>query len=199
MLFRSNYDRQATAQIAESDQAAPALASGSKKPRKSKDRLTFEGKMNLPASGPASTPQSALEQALAPGQGNGQTSQNPPPVVHSDAGDAWKGLIFSLQASKRTAEAFQQIAQIPPDVRQQLEGDVDFMQVVASLYVANGDIPHATEYLNRVENYYMLRRLTPPPGVDVQNAWLLLNTGNDHDLYPALKSLDARRDLTRKW
>jgi tetratricopeptide (TPR) repeat protein len=81
-------------------------------------------------------------------------------------------------------------------LRQQLEGDVDFMLVVASLYVANGDIPHATEYLNRVENYYMLRRLAPPPGVDVQNAWLLLNTGNEHDLYPALKSLDARRDLT---
>jgi hypothetical protein len=94
-----NYDRQATAQIAQSEQAAPAQAPGSKKSRKSKNQLTFEGKMNLPASGPTPPPQSRLEQALAPGQGNGQTAQILPPVVHSDVGDAWKGLIFSLQAA----------------------------------------------------------------------------------------------------
>ena len=117
-------------------------------------------------------------------------------MVHSVAVDSWKGLINSLRANNRVTEALQEVTQIPPDVRQELEGDVEFMQCMASLYVAKGDIDHATEYLNRVENYYMLRRLTPPPSIDVQNAWLLLNTGKERDLYPALRSLDARRDLT---
>ena len=174
-------------------------AKGAKKSKKLKDQRSYEGSMNLPATTQPLSAQSGLEQAMAPGQANNQTAQpaqSTAPVVHSAAGDAWKGLIFSLLANNRTAEALQEVAQIPADLRQQLEGDVEFMQAMASLYVASGDIPHATEYLNRVQNYYMMRRLTPPAGIDVQNAWLLLNTGNDRDLYPALRSLDRRSDLT---
>jgi len=156
--------------------------------------------MHLPAGSQAAqqppSAQSSLVQALAPGQTASQPAQSPTGIVRSPAADAWKGLIFSLQANNRTAEAFQEIAQIPPDLRQQLEGDVEFMQALASLYVASGDTAHAAEYLNRVENFYMLRRAVPPPAIDVQNAWLLMNTGNERDLYPALMSLDRRRDLT---
>ena len=186
-----------TTQLADSQPPPPAK--GSKKSKKSKNQASYEGSMNLPATSQPLSAQSGLEQAMAPGQANdqnAQAAQNAAPVVHSAAGDAWKGLIFSLQANNRTAEALQEVAQIPPDLRQQLEGDVEFMQAMSSLYVASGDIPHATEYLNRVQNYYMMRRLTPPAGIDVQNAWLLLNTGNDRDLYPALRGLDRRSDLT---
>jgi len=161
------------------------------------NQRSFEGRMNLPNGGAVNAPApSSLAQSLAPGQPNTQTAQAPTGVVSSPQADAWKGLIFSLEAANRIAEAFQDIAQIPPGLRQQLESDVEFMQAEASLYVASGDIPHATEYLNRVENYYLLRHTPPPPGIDVQNAWLLFNTGNDHDLYPALRNLDSRRDLT---
>jgi len=162
------------------------------------NQRSFEGRMNLPNGGAVAAPApSSLAQSLAPSQSSGQVAQQiPTGVVTSPQADAWKGLIFSLLAANRTAEAFQDIAQIPPDLRQQLEGDVEFMQAEASLYVASGDTPHATEYLNKVENYYLLRRTPAPPGIDVQNAWLLFNTGNDHDLYPALRNLDARRDLT---
>jgi tetratricopeptide (TPR) repeat protein len=175
---------------------------GSKKSKKSKNQPSYEGSMNLPATTRPLSAQSGLEQAIAPGQApdqdaqNAQAAQNAAPVIHSAAGDAWKGLIFSLQANNRTAEALQEVAQIPPDLRQQLEGDVEFMQAMSSLYVASGEIPHATEYLNRVQNYYLMHRVAAPAGIEVQNAWLLLNTGNDHDLYPALRGLDRRSDLT---
>ena len=176
---------------------APPVSNFSPQSNNYGNQRSFEGRMNLPNGGAISAPApSSLAQSLAPSQNNGQLAQNPTGVITTPQADAWKGLIFSLLAANRTAEAFQDIAQIPPDLRQQLEGDVEFMQAEASLYLAGGDTPHATEYLNKVENYYLLHHAQPPAGIDVQNAWLLFNAGSDRDLYPALRNLDARRDLS---
>ena len=118
---------------------------------------------------------------------------NPP---HSAASDAWKGLIFSLMAGNRNAEALQTLGKIPPDVRRQLEADIEFVQGIASLYSAVGDVSHAGEYLSRVENYYLLHRSAAPAGLEVQHAWLLYNLKDEFALYPVLTRLDARTDLT---
>ena len=121
------------------------------------------------------------------------TSTNAP---HSMASDAWKGLIFSLMAGNRNAEALQTLQKIPPDVRRQLEADIEFVQGIASLYIAVGDAAHAGEYLNRVETYYLLHRSSAPAGLEVQHAWLLYNMKDDVGLYPVLSRLDSRADLT---
>ncbi len=129
-------------------------------------------------------------------QGSGQTTQlsaNPP---HSVASDAWKGLIFSLMAAGRNADALQELARIPADVRRQLDLDVEFEQGLASLYFSAGDTTRANIYLNRVEEFYALRRATAPAGLELQHAWLLFNIGNDASLYPVLTRLDARSDLS---
>jgi tetratricopeptide (TPR) repeat protein len=141
----------------------------------------------------AGMPKATLGQIQS--QANGQPVQLSADAPHSLASDAYKGLVFSLMANNRNAEALQEIAKIPPDVRKQLEADVEFEQGEASLYVALGDIPHANEYLNRVENFYLLRRTAVPAGMEVQHAWLLYNTGNDSRLYPLLLRLDIRQDL----
>ena len=120
-------------------------------------------------------------------------SANPP---HSQASDAWKGLIVSLIASNHNADAMQELSKIPPDIRQQLEADVEFVEAEASLYVVAGDLPHATESLKRIENFYLLRHTSAPAGMELQHAWLLYNVGDDQGLYPVLKGLDARADLT---
>jgi hypothetical protein len=112
------------------------------------------------------------------------------------ASDAWKGLVFSLMAGNRNAEAIQTLDKIPPDVRQQLEADIEFVQGVASLYVAVGDSARASSYLSRVENYYLLHRTAAPAGLEVQHAWLLYNLKDDIGLYPVMVRLDARADLT---
>ena len=98
-------------------------------------------------------------------------------------------------AGNRNEEALQELQKIPPEVRKQLEADVEFAQGEASLYVALGDVQHALEYLNRVENFYLLRRAMPPAGMEVQHAWLLYNIKDDHALYPVLLRLDSRQDL----
>ena len=81
-------------------------------------------------------------------------------------------------------------------MRRQLEADIAWVQGIASLYVAVNDIPHATYYLNRVENFYTLHRTPAPAGLEVQHAWLLYNLKDDVGLYPILLRLDARQDLT---
>lgn len=122
-----------------------------------------------------------------------QIQINPP---HSLASDAWKGLIFSLSAAGKNQEALAELAKLPADVRAQLEADIEYVQGVASIYVAVGDVPQAISYLNRVEEFYLLRRALAPAGLEVQHAWLLFNLGSDQALYPVLNRLDARTDLT---
>jgi cellulose synthase operon protein C len=117
-------------------------------------------------------------------------------TAHPERVDAWKGLIATLQATNHNAEALQQIALIPPAVRKQLETDFEFVQGEASLYAAAGDIPHAMEYMNRVQAHYAQLKTAPPANIEIQNAWLLYNTKNDRALYPALMRLGGRQDLT---
>jgi len=117
-------------------------------------------------------------------------------MAHPDRVDAWKGLIDTLMATNRNGEALQQIHFIPASVRKQLDADIGFLQIEASLYAAAGDTPRAVDYMARVEAHYAKLKTLPPPDIDVQNAWLLFNTKNDRALYPALMRLGGRKDLT---
>jgi tetratricopeptide (TPR) repeat protein len=143
--------------------------------------------------GELAAPQTTLSAVVLQAAGEVQIQLNAP---HSMASDVWKGLIFSLSSAGNNQEALAELAKVPVDVRQQLESDVEFVQGVASIYVAAGDVPHAMAYLNRVEEFYLLRRTLAPSGLEVQHAWLLFNLGNDLSLYPVLSRLDSRSDLT---
>ncbi|HVN94589.1 MAG TPA: cellulose synthase subunit BcsC-related outer membrane protein [Terracidiphilus sp.] len=118
---------------------------------------------------------------------------NPP---HSLASDAWKGLVFSLMAANRNAEALEELNKIPAEPRRILESDIEWVQAIASLYVAIGDEPHADAYIHRVETFYLLHRAALPASLEIQHAWLLYNLQSDAALYPVLTALDARTDLT---
>ncbi len=135
---------------------------------------------------------SAAIHAWAPLFAQIEITLDPP---HSLASDTWKGLIFSLMVSNRNAEALMDLSKIPADVRGQLEADIEWVQGVASLYLAVGDTPHATVYLKRVENFYLLHPVALPVAVEIQHAWLLYNARNDVSLYPVMQRLDARTDL----
>jgi tetratricopeptide (TPR) repeat protein len=208
------------ADVAQAELAAvPArkAARSSSKSGKSANKTNYEGTMHVPAADrnihaprpaqPVVGSSNLLEPSASISQGkltlasyarpvDDATLLSPRTVGNSLAADAWKGLVFSLLAANRIDEALQQIAQIPPDLRRELDADVDFVQGQASLYAATGDVQHATECMTRVENYYLLQRTSAPAGIEVQHAWLLYNTGNEHALYALLKNLDARRDLS---
>lgn len=116
--------------------------------------------------------------------------------AHPDNIDAWRGLIGTLQSTNRNAEALQEIKLISPDIRKQLETDVQFEQSEASLYAGAGDNVNAIAMFNRVQKHYEALRQTPPADVEIQSAYLLYNTFNDRALYPSLMRLGAREDLT---
>jgi tetratricopeptide (TPR) repeat protein len=116
--------------------------------------------------------------------------------AHPDNLDAWRGLIGTLQVTNRNSEALQEIKLIPPDIRKQLESDVQFEQSEASLYAASGDTADAIALFNRVQKHYATLRQQPPADVEIQSAYLLYNTFNDRELYPVLMRLGAREDLT---
>ena len=78
------------------------------------------------------------------------------------------------------------LPRFPHRSRKQLENDIEFEQTEAGLYAAAGDLAHATDYMNRVQAHYVKLKTLPPPSVDVENAWLLYNTGNDRALYLSL-------------
>ena len=116
--------------------------------------------------------------------------------AHPDNLDAWRGLIGALQVTNRSSEALQELKLIPSDIRKQLEQDVQFEQSEASIYAASGDTTNAIALFNRVQKHYAALRQQPPADVEIQSAYLLYNTFNDRELYPALMRLGAREDLT---
>jgi len=117
-------------------------------------------------------------------------------AAHPDNLDAWRGLIGTMQATHRDAEALQEIKLIPPAIRKQLEADVQFQQSEASLYANAGDTVNAMALFNSVQKHYAALHQQPPADVEIQSAYLLYNTFNDRALYPALMRLGAREDLT---
>ncbi|WP_419806530.1 cellulose synthase subunit BcsC-related outer membrane protein [Terriglobus sp.] len=113
-----------------------------------------------------------------------------------DRVDAWRGLLTALHGSGRDQEALAQIQQIPPEVRKQLEQNVDYLQTVGQIYNGLGQPRQAMLFLNRVQQHYAAQHTLPPAEIDVQNAWLLYNGNNDTGLYRQLLVLGSRPDLS---
>ena len=104
-------------------------------------------------------------------------------TAHPGPPDAWKGLIqpsgHQPQRVRRSGNWLDSAR-----VRKQLENDLEFVQTEAGIYASAGDTAHAVDYMNRVQAHYARLKMQPPANLDIQNAWLLYNTGNDRALYP---------------
>ena len=114
----------------------------------------------------------------------------------ADRPDAWKGILAALHGSGHDQEALAQAQQIPAGVRQQLEGDPEYLQTVGAIYNGLGQPRQAMAFINRVQQHYAAQNAAPPSDIDVQDAWLLFNSGNDAGLYRQLMLLGGRPDLS---
>jgi len=115
---------------------------------------------------------------------------------NTDHPDAWKGLLAALHTAGRDQEALAQVQQIPPAVRTQLESDVEYLQTMGAVYNALGQPQQARVFINRVQQHYALQHTAAPADIDIQDAWLLFNGGNDAGLYRQLMLLGSRQDLS---
>jgi tetratricopeptide (TPR) repeat protein len=127
-------------------------------------------------------------------------------LTHPDRLDAWKGLMSALHQTGHDQDAIAQMQQIPPDIRRLLEQDPDYLETVASIDATTGNEQAALQILAQIQGHYRARNIAPPAEVEIQNAWLLFNAGNDANgspqidtdraLYRALMALGGRTDLT---
>ena len=88
--------------------------------------------------------------------------------------------------------------QIPPPVRQQLENDIEYLQTVGAIYNSLGQPREAMVFMNRVKQHYAAEHTAAPADIDIQDAWLLFNSGNDAGLYRQLMLLGGRRGPQRR-
>jgi cellulose synthase operon protein C len=112
-----------------------------------------------------------------------------------DHPDAWKSLLTVLHTSGHDQVALEQSQQIPAAVRHELEDDPQYLQTVATLYSAVGQPREAIVYAQRAQQNYAANHITPPAGIDVQDASLFFDAGDDTDLYRQLTRLSARSGL----
>ena len=109
--------------------------------------------------------------------------------------EAWKGILGALHGAGRDQEALAQAQQIPATVRSQLELDPEYLQTIGAVYNGLGQPQEAALFINRVQQHYAAQNAAAPADIDVQDAWLLFNSGNDTGLYRQLMLLGSRPDL----
>ncbi len=110
--------------------------------------------------------------------------------------NAWKGLLSALHQTGHDADALAQIQEIPQTVREQLNRDIEYQQTIAGIYSSTGHPQAALGIISRIQAHYYAQHMAVPPAVEIQNAWLLFNTGDSRALYPELMALGDRTDLT---
>ncbi len=108
---------------------------------------------------------------------------------------AWQALLAGLHESGRDADGLAELRQIPPAVHARLDEHVSFQQTEAEIYAATGNAPIAMGIVNRIQQRYRAKNMEPPAGVEIQDAWVLYNTGSNRDLYGTLMNLGDRTDL----
>ncbi len=114
----------------------------------------------------------------------------------ADRPDAWKGILAALHGSGHDQEALAQAQQIPAGLKRQLEGDPEYLQTIGAIYNGLGQPRQAMAFINRVQQHYAAQNAAAPTDIDVQDAWLLFNSGNDAGLYRQLMLLGGRADLS---
>jgi tetratricopeptide (TPR) repeat protein len=112
--------------------------------------------------------------------------------------DAWTGLLSALHQTGRDREALAELPVIPRATYAKLNQDPAFLEVLASIYSGAGNAPLALATLRSVNSLYQNRNSAVPATVELQYAWLLLNSGDNVGLYAVLMQVQSRPDLTQE-
>ena len=119
--------------------------------------------------------------------------------TNSGRSDVWRGYFTALHAAGQNGRASTEIDTIPPAVRAELEDDPHFLSLLANIELADNRSPQAAQLLERARSRYAAIGQTSPPDLDVQLAWLLLDTrGDQAELAGLLSQAIGRKDLTTK-
>jgi len=111
--------------------------------------------------------------------------------------DGWKLLISAKQQQKLSSEASEIAKRIPPGPSAKLQDDPDFIALLAAVEDASGETDAALRSVKAAIERFDAIHKAPPVGLQLQLAWLLLNSGGDEkELYSTLTTLRMRHDVT---
>src|SRR5574340_80160 len=118
-------------------------------------------------------------------------------ISNPENADVWKALMGSLSRDNRNEEALNIAQRIPLSVVQQLEADTGYASLIASIYNALGRYPEGIRVVNGAMAQAEIDQRPIPADLEIQRAWLLLNSqGDEREMYAILKRGGARHDLT---
>jgi tetratricopeptide (TPR) repeat protein len=115
---------------------------------------------------------------------------------HPESKEAWIGWIQGLHVTGRDREALQQIDRLPEDISSDLQDDPDYLQTVASVYIAAGNTHRAVAAMQQANDLYAERGVQPPPSLQIQQGWLWLKTRDNVRLSQVIQQLSRDQSLT---
>lgn len=115
---------------------------------------------------------------------------------HPDVNDAWTGILSVLHALNRDNQALDLVETIPSAVQHALWNDAAFLHQASAVYSSAGDRENAVRALLRARKLYQSHHQEVSFGDNVQDAWTLLNAGDEYDLKILLAAMSRDRQLT---
>jgi tetratricopeptide (TPR) repeat protein len=109
--------------------------------------------------------------------------------------DAWHGELAALHEAKQDGKSIAIVAGASDDTRKLLEADPKTLGLLASAHSALGEHDLAVRLIRRAAWQYQSVRKPVPADLELQACWILLNAGEDGNLYYELRTLAARTDL----
>jgi tetratricopeptide (TPR) repeat protein len=115
---------------------------------------------------------------------------------HPESKQAWIGWMQGLHATGHDREALRQVNEMPEDTSDALRDDPEYLQTIASIYGATGNRARAADAIEQVNEIYAQQGIDPPPSIQIQQGWLLLQAGANARLARVIQSLSNDEDLT---
>jgi tetratricopeptide (TPR) repeat protein len=115
-----------------------------------------------------------------------------------DNPDAWKALVSALHKQNSDELALKESGRLPKSVSSILADDPDYVSLLASVHNSLGRYTEALRLVRRASALMRQQERAAPADLEIQLAWLLLNTnGEEQELYSLLTEVGARADLTQ--
>jgi cellulose synthase operon protein C len=115
---------------------------------------------------------------------------------YPESAEAWFGWIQALHATARDRDALRQIDEMPENVNETLAQNPEYLQTTASVYSALGNRRRAAEAIAQVDEFYAQQGIDPPAAVQLQQGWMLLQSGETARLSGVIQELSRFDDLT---
>ena len=116
---------------------------------------------------------------------------------NSSSIDAWRGYLTALHQAHDNRTVVAEASRAPATVSAALANDAGFLTLLASADAAVGDHDRAVERLRLARARHRSLEQTPPPDLDVQLAWAMLDSPQyQQDLDEQIAATRARTDLS---